>query len=309
MILTVTLNPSLDLTLFISELKIGRIHRSQRELLIPGGKGINISRVLRIFDEETFILGISGGLTGKILENELEKRGIPFDFIKINGDTRFAVGIFETENKRPTTVINGKGPEISSDKIYELKEKLKRLISNSKLLVLSGSIPPGVSQDIYSDLLEIAKKYPVKKVLDAQGKALKIALDKKPDIIKPNKEEAEEILGFSIETKIDLKRAGYFFREKGIQYSLISLGEKGAFLTTEREMFFVSLPPIKGHNWGAGDAFLAGFIVGIKNNDPIYALKLACSTAYVKIQKLELEESDTSLIFKLINEVDIKRID
>lgn len=309
MILTVTLNPSLDLTLFIPELKIGKVHRSQGEILIPGGKGINISRTLRVFDEETFVLGISGGLTGKILENELEKRGIPFDFIRIDGDTRFAVGIFETQNKRPTTVINGKGPQISSDKIYELKEKFKGLISNSKFLVLSGSIPPGVSQDIYSDLLKIAEKYPAIKVLDAQGTALKIALDKKPDIIKPNKEEAEEILGFSIENKIDLKKAGYFFREKGIKYSLISLGEKGAFLATEREMFLVSLPPIKGYNWGAGDAFLAGFIVGIKNNDPIYALKLACSTAYVKIQKLELEKNDTSLIFKLIDEVDIQKID
>ncbi len=309
MILTVTLNPSLDLTLFIPELKIGKVHRSQGEILIPGGKGINISRTLRVFDEETFVLGISGGLTGKILENELEKRGIPFDFIRIDGDTRFAVGIFETQNKRPTTVINGKGPQISSDKIYELKEKFKGLISNSKFLVLSGSIPPGVSQDIYSDLLKIAEKYPAIKVLDAQGTALKIALDKKPDIIKPNKEEAEEILGFSIENKIDLKKAGYFFREKGIKYSLISLGEKGAFLATEREMFLASLPPIKGYNWGAGDAFLAGFIVGIKNNDPIYALKLACSTAYVKIQKLELEKNDTSLIFKLIDEVDIQKID
>ncbi|MCS7201198.1 MAG: 1-phosphofructokinase family hexose kinase [Dictyoglomus sp.] len=308
MILTVTLNPSLDLTLFLSKLRIGRVHRSDKEILIPGGKGINISRTLKIFNEDTYVLGISGGKTGEILEEELRKREIPFDFVKMKKDIRFAVGIIETENKRPTTVINGRGPEISMEDIYELKEKFKKLIINSKFVVLSGSIPPGVPSDIYSELLDISGNYPVIKVLDAQGDALKISLEKKPDIIKPNREEAEEILDFSIKTKRDLKRAGYFFKDKGIKYSLITLGEKGAFLATEEDMFFATLPPIKGFNWGAGDAFLAGFIIGIKNNDPVYALKLAYSTAYIKIQKLELKKEDISLIFNLLNKVEIQKI-
>lgn len=308
MILTVTLNPSLDLTLFLPELKIGKVSRSHKEVIIPGGKGINISRTLKIFDEETFVLGISGGKTGEILEEELRKREIPFDFIKLKKNIRFAVGIVETENKRPTTVINGKGPDISTKSIYELKEKFKKLLLNSKFVVLSGSIPPGAPPKIYSDLLEISQNYPVIKVLDAQGNALKIALEKSPDIIKPNKEEAEEILDYPIKNKRDLKKAGYFFRDKGIKYSLITLGEKGAFLATEKNMFFATLPSIKGYNWGAGDAFLAGFIVGIKNNDPLYALKLACSTAYVKLQKLELKMKDIKLIYQLINKVNIEEI-
>ncbi|MGB9856581.1 MAG: 1-phosphofructokinase family hexose kinase [Dictyoglomaceae bacterium] len=309
MILTVTLNPSLDLTLFLSELKLGRVHRSYKEVLIPGGKGINISRTLRIFDEKTFILGFSGGTTGNILEEELKKRNIPFEFVRINGDVRFAIGIIETENNRPVTVINGRGPKISQDKIFEFKEKFEKLISNSQFVVLSGSIPPGVPQSIYLDLLEIAERYPVVKVLDAQGMAFKTALSRKPDIIKPNQEEAEEILNFSLKNNIDLKKAGYFFREKGIKYSLISLGEKGAFLSTENEMFLASLPPIKGYNWGAGDAFLAGFIIGIKNNDPVYALKLACATSYIKLQKLELEKEDVPSIFKLLDKVELRKID
>ncbi|MCX7942141.1 MAG: PfkB family carbohydrate kinase, partial [Dictyoglomaceae bacterium] len=169
MILTVTLNPSLDLTLLLSKLRIGRVHRSDKEILIPGGKGINISRTLKIFNEDTYVLGISGGKTGEILEEELKKREIPFDFVKLKKDIRFAIGIIETENQRPTTVINGRGPEISMEHIYELKEKFKKLIINSKFVVLSGSIPPGVPSDIYSELLDISGNYPVIKVLDAQG--------------------------------------------------------------------------------------------------------------------------------------------
>lgn len=309
MILTVTLNPSLDLHLFLQELSLGKVHRSQKEILIPGGKGINISRTLKIFEEDTYVLGFSGGVTGKILEDELRKRKIPFEFTKIDGNVRFAIGIIETENNRPITVINGRGPEVPSSKILELKRKFENLISKSQFVVLSGSIPPRVSQSIYLDLLEIAEKYPVIKVLDAQGMALKIALSKKLDIIKPNKEEAEEILNFSLKDNTDFKKAGYFFREKGIKYSLISLGEKGAFLSTENEMLIASLPSIKGYNWGAGDAFLAGFIVGIKNHDPIYALKLACATAYIKVQKLELEREDVPLIFEVLDKVEVERIE
>ncbi|PMQ01691.1 MAG: 1-phosphofructokinase [Dictyoglomus sp. NZ13-RE01] len=309
MILTVTLNPSLDLHLFLTELSLGKVHRSERELVIPGGKGINISRVLRIFNEETFILGFSGGMTGRILEEELSKRNIPYEFVKINGSVRFAVGIVETNNNRPMTVINGRGPKIDDNNLLELKEKFCSLVERSQIVVLSGSIPPSISENIYFDLMEMSKEYKAIRVLDARGKALELALKSTPDIIKPNQEEAEELLGYSLNSRKNLIKAGEYFNKMGIKYALISLGERGAILSFDEGVFWAKMTPLKGYNWGAGDAFLAGFLVGFKREkDPLYALRLATATAYVKLKKLELEENDTELIYELINDVEIKKI-
>jgi 1-phosphofructokinase family hexose kinase len=310
MILTVTLNPSLDLTLSIRELKIGKVHRSEKEFLIPGGKGINISKVLKIFNEDTFILGFSGGITGTILEKELEKREIPFEFIKIKENVRFAIGIIEKENTNSMTIINGIGPKIYNDELLALKERFRSFISRAKFVVLSGSLPQGIPQSIYRDLFKMIENPTVIKVLDAKGIEFKIALSQNPHIIKPNQEEAEEFLGFPLKDEKALIKAGKFFRDMNIKYSIISLGERGAFLSTENEMFIANLPPIKGYNWGTGDAFLAGFILGIKReNDPIYALKLACSTAYIKVKKIELKRDDIPEILENIEKVQLKKID
>ncbi|HPU43164.1 MAG: 1-phosphofructokinase family hexose kinase [Dictyoglomaceae bacterium] len=307
MILIVNLNPSLDIVFNTWEIKKGKVHRSKRELMTPGGKGINVAKTLKVFGEDIFVLGFCGGSSGKILKEELDKREIPYEFIESKSMTRFAIGIME-EKGSLMTVINGSGEEIEEEKIEEFFEKFKEYIKEASTLIISGSLPLNVPENIYAKMLNLAKNYPIIKVVDARGKALLKALEERPDIIKPNREEAEEILEFKLKEERDLKKAGDFFQLKGVKNALISLGEKGAFLNSSGEMYYAFLPPTKGINWGTGDAFLAGFIYGLIYNDPIFALKLACATAYVKVKKWEIEKDDLKEIFDLTFKVNIRKL-
>ena len=221
MIYTVTFNPALDYILELDKLEIGKIQKSKNELILPGGKGINVSTVLTNLDTDNVALGYKVGFVGAEIERRLKEMKIKTDFIELEeGNSRINVKIAGEEE----TAINTNGPKINEEKITELLEKLKKLEEND-ILVLSGSIPSSLKDDIYEKICNIVQKQNVKIVVDATKNLLLQSLKYKPFLIKPNNEELGEIFNVEIHTKEDAYVCGRMLKEMGAQNVLVSMGK------------------------------------------------------------------------------------
>lgn len=276
MIYTVTFNPALDYILELDKLEIGKIQKSKTELILPGGKGINVSTVLTNLEVENIALGYKAGFVGAEIERLLKNMNVKTDFIDLGeGNSRINVKISGEEE----TAINTNGPKISENKILELLEKLKTLNEND-YLVLSGSIPSSIKDDIYEKICSIVKKQNVKIVVDATKNLLVQALKYNPFLIKPNNEELGEIFGVEIHTKEDAYVYGKKLKEMGAQNVLVSMGKIGAALIDEAgQEYFIKSPEGKRVNTvGSGDSMVAGFIAGfLKYNNYNDALRMGVS--------------------------------
>lgn len=276
MIYTVTFNPALDYILELDKLEIGKIQKSKTELILPGGKGINVSTVLTNLEVENIALGYKAGFVGAEIERLLRNMNVKTDFIDLGeGNSRINVKISGEEE----TAINTNGPKISENKILELLEKLKTLNEND-YLVLSGSIPNSIKDDIYEKICSIVKKQNVKIVVDATKNLLVQALKYNPFLIKPNNEELGEIFGAEIHTKEDAYVYGKKLKEMGAKNVLVSMGKTGAALIDESgQEYFLKSPEGKRVNTvGSGDSMVAGFIAGfLKYNNYNDALKMGVS--------------------------------
>ena len=276
MIYTVTFNPALDYILELDKLEIGKIQKSKTELILPGGKGINVSTVLTNLEIDNIALGYKAGFVGAELERLLRNMNVKTDFIDLEeGNSRINVKISGEEE----TAINTNGPQISENKILELLDKLKTLNEND-YLVLSGSIPSSIKDDIYEKICSIVKKQNVKIVVDATKNLLVQALKYNPFLIKPNNEELGEIFGVEIHTKEDAYVYGKKLKEMGAQNVLVSMGKIGAALIDEAgQEYFIKSPEGKRVNTvGSGDSMVAGFIAGfLKYNNYNDALRMGVS--------------------------------
>lgn len=276
MIYTVTFNPALDYILELDKLEIGKIQKSKTELILPGGKGINVSTVLTNLEVENIALGYKAGFVGAEIERLLRNMNVKTDFIDLGeGNSRINVKISGEEE----TAINTNGPKISENRILELLEKLKTLNEND-YLVLSGSIPSSIKDDIYEKICRIVKKQNVKIVVDATKNLLVQALKYNPFLIKPNNEELGEIFGVEIHTKEDAYVYGKKLKEMGAKNVLVSMGKIGAALIDEAgQEYFIKSPEGKRVNTvGSGDSMVAGFIAGfLKYNNYNDALRMGVS--------------------------------
>lgn len=221
MIYTVTFNPALDYILELDKLEIGKIQKSKNELILPGGKGINVSTVLTNLDTDNVALGYKVGFVGAEIERRLKEMNIKTDFIELeDGNSRINVKIIGEEE----TAINTNGPRITEGKIKELLEKLEKLEEND-ILVLSGSIPSSINDDIYERICSIVQKQKVKIVVDATKNLLLQSLKYKPFLVKPNNEELGEMFNVEIHTKEDAYVYGKKLKEMGAQNVLVSMGK------------------------------------------------------------------------------------
>lgn len=277
MIYTVTFNPALDYILELDKLEIGKIQKSKTELILPGGKGINVSTVLTNLEIDNIALGYKAGFVGAEIERLLRNMNVKTDFIDLEeGNSRINIKVSAEEE----TAINTNGPKISESKILELLEKLKNLTEND-FLVLSGSIPSSIKDDIYEKICGIVREQNVRIVVDATKNLLVQALKYNPFLIKPNNEELGEIFGVEIHTKEDAYVYGKKLKEMGAQNVLVSMGKIGAVLIDEvgKEHFLKSPEGKRVNTVGSGDSMVAGFIAGfLKYNNYNDALRMGVSS-------------------------------
>lgn len=273
MVYTVTFNPAIDYVVHIDSIKTGATNRSKREDWYIGGKGINVSIVLRELGVRSKALGFAAGFTGDAIVNGLADMGIESDLVKLEkGCSRINVKIKADDE----TEINCQGPDISEDAQKELFAKLDAL-TEGDTLILAGSIPSSLPSDIYERILAMLSGRGVKCVVDATGKLLMNVLKYKPFLVKPNDAELGEMFGVELDTDEDIAFYARKLREMGAENVLVSMAAKGALLidgTGELHRCGVCKGRVK-NSVGAGDSMVAGFVAGyMQSGDYSYALKL-----------------------------------
>lgn len=272
MVYTVTFNPAIDYVVHTGEMKLGATNRSEREEMYFGGKGINVSIVLRELGVESKALGFTAGFTGEAIEKGLADMGINADFVRLKkGNSRINVKIKSAEE----TELNGQGPDIDESAINALFEKLDSL-TDGDTLILAGSIPSSLPSDIYERILERISAKNIRVAVDATKDLLLNVLKYKPFLIKPNNHELGEMFGVELETDADIEKYARKLHELGAVNVLISMAGDGAMLIDEYGKMHrcgVCRGTVR-NSVGAGDSMVAGFTAGVLNADYEYALKL-----------------------------------
>ena len=260
MIYTVTFNPSLDYIVRVNNFRPGVINRTFYERILPGGKGINVSIVLRNLGHDSVALGFMAGFTGEDIEELLEDFGCGTDFIRVKeGFSRINVKMRSDEE----TEINGQGPLITEEDIGRLYEKLDRLVSGD-ILIISGSVPGSLPRDVYERIMERLQGRDIRIVVDAEKGLLTKVLRFSPWLIKPNNHELGEIYGVTLRTQDEVVPYAKKLQEEGARNVLVSMAGEGAVFLSEDGSLFRSPAP-KGtlvNSVGAGDSMVAGFVSG-----------------------------------------------
>lgn len=304
MIYTVTLNPSIDYVVRLDELKTGEVNRTDAEYVYPGGKGINVSLILKELGCNNKALGFVSGFTGAYIKDALRYKGLEEDFINLeNGFTRINVKVKSNEE----TEINGQGPVIDDIALNNLYERLDRLKEND-VLILAGSIPKPLDSSLYENIMKRLENKKIKIVVDATKDLLMNVLKHKPFLVKPNNYELEELFNVKLESVDDIIIYANKLKEMGAKNVLVSRGKEGALLISENGDIFVS-NVAKGevkNSVGAGDSMVAGFIAGyLESNSYEKALQLGAASGGATAFSNDLANRD--YIYKLIDEIKVER--
>lgn len=298
---TVTLNPSLDYTVSVENFRLGYTNRTASELLTVGGKGINVSTVLKNMGIESTALGFVAGFTGQEAERQLTERGIKSGLIAVEeGQTRINVKLQSVEG----TEINGQGPDISLEKLTQMMERLSELTAGD-VLFLSGSIPSSLPEDVYLRMMERLAPG-ILTVVDVAGQGLVRTLPLHPFLIKPNQYELGEIFGVTLESRSSVFPYAKKMQEMGARNVLVSLaGEGAAFLAEDGSVYEAPAPEGKLINGvGAGDSMAAGFMAGwLKKQDYGYAFRmgLAAGSATAFAEGLATGEEISAVFQKIVS--------
>lgn len=297
MIYTVTFNPSIDYIVGLEELIPNRVNRTCEELIYPGGKGINVSIMLKNLGIDSTALGFLAGDTGIMIQNMLRKEGISTEFVTIEeGMSRINVKIKESG----TTEINGMGPKIGEEDIGRLYQKLERL-EEDDILVLAGSIPESMPDTSYVDIMRFLKKKNVKFVVDATKELLTNVLPFHPFLVKPNHHELGEIFDTEIESKEEALYYARQLKERGAENVLVSMASMGAVLVAEDDTFYAAKAPggAPVNPVGAGDSMVAGFLAGyLENKDYKNAFQMGLATGSASACSAGFATKETVLSLK-----------
>lgn len=256
MIYTCTLNPSIDYVVELDSIQLGDLNRAKRTEQYPGGKGINVSRVLKRLGVDNTALGFIGGFTGEFIREELSKELVNHDFVKANGTTRINVKLKSGDE----TEINGQGPTIETQQINELLQKVEAM-NEGDIFVLAGSLPASVPADFYKTLAAAARARGVKIVADTSGPALQEIIEEKLFLIKPNHHELGELFETTISSKEESIAYAKRLVASGIENVIVSMAGAGALLITNHKILYANAP--KGtvkNSVGAGDSTIGGFL-------------------------------------------------
>lgn len=309
MILTITLNPSVDIAYQLNQFRLDSVNRVEKVQKTAGGKGLNVTRVLKQIGEDVLATGFIGGELGNDVKNQLYQNHIKSSFVEISGETRNCIAILHEGQQ---TEILEQGPTIQEHEALNFIEHLRNLLSKVEVVVISGSLPKGLESDYYVKIVELCKKFGVAVVLDCSGEALKKVLEskEKPTVIKPNTEELSQLIGSDItDENQELQSVLSSQMFQGIEWIVVSLGAKGAFAKHKDKFYRVRIPKIDVVNpVGSGDSTVAGIAASLAHALPdVELLKNATilgmlnaqeeQTGYVNLEhseelysKIEVEE-------------------
>lgn len=258
MIYTVTFSPALDYTMWFDQIKAGELNRALKTSFRPGGKGINVSAVLKNLGFDSVCLGFAAGFAGREILSQMNRLGLRQEFIWLEeGCSRINVKV----KAREETELNASGPPITNQALTALRERIGRL-KKEDILVISGNPPMGTKETIYRDFMRGIAGRGIRAAVDASGGFLLQALSEKPFFIKPNLFELEGLERRKLATEEEIAEAAWGLRSKGAEYVLVSLGENGAMLASPEGVYVCSVPPgTLVDSTGAGDSMVAAFLV------------------------------------------------
>ncbi|HBT50389.1 MAG TPA: 1-phosphofructokinase [Caldanaerobacter subterraneus] len=309
MITTVTVNPAIDRTVIVENLRLGSVNRVIRSRVDAGGKGINVAKNLKNLGDEVIALGFLGPNAQYIIDC-LEEEGIKSDFVRIKNDTRTNIKISDIL-KGEVTDLNEYGPEVSKEEIELLKESIFKYAEKSKVLVLSGSLPLGVPKTFYKEIIKELKNSNLKIILDADNQALFYGIEEKPFMIKPNVHELEDVVGKRLETLEEIIEEGKKLNKLGIKIVAISMGSKGSVVITDDAVFRVKplKVEVKG-TVGAGDAYVAGFAHGIYRGLSLEeTIKIAAALSTSVVMKEGTRAGTIEEVNALKDKIEIEKIE
>lgn len=307
MILTVTLNPSLDIRYHLENFNIFDVNRTSQYEKTSGGKGLNVSRVINKLGGKVVATGFLGGKIGESLKQDLDINKIHNDFQLIENETRNCINIIS--NKLSTEILEA-GPEILTSEYKLFLDKFKIFIQSSNIVCASGSLSKGLPVTYYKDLIQIANENNTKFILDTSGDALKYAIEAKPFVIKPNIHELESYYNCSFKSVDEVIASIKKLNKKGVEIVIVSMGKKGALLSTKDLTLIGEIPSIEVINTvGCGDSLVAGLAYGLDSNLPLsdaFKLGLACSLSNATLSgtgDIDLRQIDVFL-----NQINLKAI-
>lgn len=280
MILTITLNAAIDKRYVVRGARQGEVNRVRECEYTPGGKGLNVSKVLKISGADVLASGFLGGYAGKYIEYRLNEMGIANDFYYAAGESRSCINIWDEDLKQQTEYLEP-GFMVIEAEMSGFWDKFIKQMENAKVITISGSVPHGVPKDIYKSMIAEAVGHGKKVILDSNGELLKQGLTAKPTMIKPNIDEIRMLTGKDCNDMETLIDAAQQLHEQGIAYVVISLGGSGSLLIGKEGTFQAVIPEIDAVNTvGCGDAMVAGLAIGLSRGyDASKMLKTASSIA------------------------------
>lgn len=308
MIYTITLNPALDRTITVKSLMEDETIRVISENRYAGGKGIDVSRVIRELGGKSIALGFVGGYDGSELEGRLLNDGVLTNFIHISGNTRTNVIIYENTTKK-RFLISAPGPTIEPHEIGQLYNQIPSL-PELGYIVISGSIPPGVRPTIYGQLVMAAKNLGAIVALDADGEPMKEGVRLGPHIIKPNIHELGRLVGRTIESEEEIVATSRTLCDQGVETVIVSRGAKGLIVVSKERIIKAVPPPVEVESAvGAGDTTLAGFVLAHSKKKPLEeCVRLACASGAATAMTPGTELCHKEDVGKILPQVQITSI-
>ena len=309
MIATITLNPTIDRTITVHGLVLDEANRWTSLRLYAGGKGIDVSRAIHEMGGKTIAYGFIGGATGRTVEILLDEEGVPFSLTPIEQETRTNFIIADTKNNLQTR-IDAPGPRISKRELERFEDRLRRIDPRPDMMVIGGSVPPGIPTNIYYDIVTRCKNSKARCILDSAGQWLKEGIKAKPYLIKPNIREAEELLDTELPTEEATIKAVLNLVEMGIEIASISRGKDGIIAATKKSIIKAVSPPVRVVSAvGAGDCAIAGLALKLADGEPlIEACRLAVAMGSAAVLTPGTELAHRADVEKLLPQIKVSEM-
>ena len=309
MILTVTLNPAVDKTYTAGELITGHVNRMRSAMSLAGGKGVNVTKVLRQYEVPVCATGFLGGYAGDFIEDYLKGRQVDCRFIRVDGETRSNMNIL-ADNGYVTEILEP-GPEIGEEKLPQVLSQYEALLSDCEIVVLSGSAARGLPDDIYVTLIEKARMKGIKTMLDTSGESLRNALFAKPYLIKPNLKELEYIAGHRLVNREAVVEAALEVHKSGIAHVIVSMGKKGLLsVSSGGYVYFAKAGTVRAVNTvGCGDCVVASFAMSVlKGDSKEEALRRAAAISAANASTLKSADVPLDVAQELYEGITVEKI-